>query len=205
MGSSDPGQWSIARCFESDNGKHRIFCTSWKCIRFRRGTLHQVQILHDTLMDIPVLRGYKAGRWTLLVLKASLLPLQPPHHHCFFLFYSGLLKFNGGEKVHIRLAWEWGIVKLTASVRWAGGVIWWKGVLKVCCRPTQDVFQRQRITSLPARVTGVIYDLIQNLLLSVHSDVRSSGHGAFKSQFQHPNHLELHLTNEYVIRFLFYY
>jgi hypothetical protein len=87
-------------------------------------------------MDSPVSRGYKGGRWALLVFKATLLPLQPPHHHCFFLFYSGLLKFNGGEKVHIRLAWEWvGVGKLTASFRCAGGAIWRKGPHKVAADP----------------------------------------------------------------------
>jgi len=38
------------------------------------------------------------GRWALLVFKASLHLFQPPHHHCSFLFYSGLLKFNGDRK-----------------------------------------------------------------------------------------------------------
>jgi hypothetical protein len=99
----------------------------------------------EALMDSPVSGGYKGGRWALLVFKASPLPLQPPHHHCFFLFYSGLLKFNGGEKVHIRLAWEWVVGGLTASVGWAGGANWRKGPHKVAadthrmfCTATKD-------------------------------------------------------------------
>jgi len=133
-------------------------------------------------MDSPVSRGHKGGRWALLVFKASLLPFQPPHHHCFFLFYSGLLKFNGGEKVHIWLAWEWVRVgKLTASVRCAGGAIWREGPHKVVADPHR-MFSKATKDHWLAR-SGYWTNLRadpKNLLLTLRSDVRSDSLGGFQ-------------------------
>jgi len=148
------------------------------------------------------------GRWALLVFKASLLLFQPPHHHCFFLFYSGLLKFNGDGKVHIRLAWEWvGVGKFTASVRCAGGTIWWMGggVHKVAADPHR-MFSKATKEHWLAR-SGYWTNLWadpKNLLLTLRSDVPSGhleGGGVSKVSFTELH--TLHWTDIYVTRFMF--
>jgi hypothetical protein len=98
----------------------------------------------------------------------------PFHHRRCFLFYSGLLKCNGGEKVHIQLAWEWGggggVVASRLCPLCSRGNLGKEG--SQSCRQSREptrtgCFEKKEITGLPTQVTGIIYDPSLNLLLSL--------------------------------------